>query len=731
MVSLYNTNSNAKMRFLALVAALWCGIQSVAAGVVPTPAHDRPLDGTFRLDLRTGISCRPELAPWGLYLAERLGLACDTTRTPDRAVVLSLAEGYPEEGYALRIRPSHVEIEAGDRGGLFNGIQTLLQLLPPEVYTDAGPTYPVQLACREIVDAPRYPYRGMHLDVARTWMEPEAVKRYIDLLSYHKINKLHLHLTDDEGWRIEIRSHPELATVGGFRGGDSPVRPVYGKWDEKYGGYFTQEELRDLIAYASLRNIEIIPEIDLPGHSRNIARVCPEILCRYTPDTSDSNGYDERSAWCVARESNYALLEDILREVCELFPSPYIHIGGDEVEVSQWSRCPDCQALMRRLGTDDPHRLQAYFMERMTAILDRYGKRPAVWNEAVRSGELARTTRVHGWENVKACREAVAMGYPTVVMPAQWFYFDMRQAPREMGHSWAAVFDARKTYEFELPSDLTPSEQTCVVGLQGAFWSEIYVSHEPEKPDYLDFMSYPRICALAEQAWHGNDEGWKWFYEGLKAEHYDRLSAMGVHFRLFPPEVTCEEGTLRVTTPDDGAEIFYRVEGDSLEHRYTHPLRTDAPHRYLFHAQWGTGRSAEVGAPAYYRTITPALTLTTSMGESRRIPWSNVDRYRTFARTARTCRPEDWILYRFAEPVRCREIYLQTGHLQLPKTIVTTGYAEISYDGQHFERVADLEQGSVRLYPERPVRAVRIVSTCEDNGCSFVTIQPPQIKPAL
>ena len=699
------------------------------AKILPTPLAVRNLGGSFELDSATVIVCDTSLEPLARYLGRRLGVSVDATRSSGSPLVLRLAEGHAAEGYVLRILADRIEIEASDYGGAFNGVQTLLQLLPPGVYAGEA-VLPVRLACREVTDAPRYRYRGMHLDVARTWQDADAVKRYIELLSYHKINKLHLHLTDDEGWRIEILSHPELAEVGGFRGGDSPVRPVYGKWNEKYGGFFTQEELRELIRYAAVRNIEIIPEIDLPGHSRNIARVRPEILCRYKPDLSASNGYDERSAWCVAREENYVLLDDILGEVCDLFPSPYIHVGGDEVEVSQWRRCPDCRALMQRLGTDDPRRLEDYFMERTVEILARHGKQPAVWNEAARSGRLPRSVRVHGWEDTRACLASLRAGYPTVVMPAQYFYFDMRQAPREEGHSWAAVFDVRATYEFELPTPLSASERACVEGLQGAFWSEIYVSHEPERPDYIDFLCYPRICALAEQAWHGNDEGWPAFYARLRA-HYDRLTAMGVGFRLFPPEVRYDDGLLQAGAPDAGAVLFYRVEGDTTEYRYTGPIATDEPHRYLFRARLGTGRSAEVGAEAHYRTITPALTLTSSMGESRRIPWSNVERYRTFARTARTCREGDWILYRFSEPVHCRELFLQTGHLQLPKTIVTTGYAEISFDGEHFERADELVQGSVTLHPDRPIRAVRIVSTCSDNGCSFVTIQPPRIKPVL
>ena len=722
-----------------LLSACWlcCAVHCAAAAepplsaVLPAPRSVTQLDGGFTLDAATVVCPEQGLEPLADYLSDYLGLATDAARAGEGALVLRTEPRLGAEAYELRILPGRIEIAGGDRGGVFCGIQTLFQLLPPEVYTRRCPL-PVRLACREVKDAPRYAYRGMMLDVARTWIGPEPLRRYIDLMAYHKINKLHLHLADDEGWRIEILSHPELTEIGGFRGGDSPVRPVYGKWEEKYGGYFTQREMRELIDYAAVRNIEIIPEIALPGHSRNIARVHPEILCRYTPDTAPSNGYDLRSAWCPAREENYALLEDILGELCALFPSPYIHIGGDEVEASQWERCPDCRAMMRRCGLTEARGLQDRFMERLAAILARHGKLPAVWNESVRGRRLGRDTRVHGWESMKACRDALAAGYPTVVMPAAWFYFDMRQTPREEGHDWAAVFDVRKTYGFDLRAEgVTGEELRRVAGFAGAFWSEAYVSHEPERPDYLDYMLFPRLCALAELAWHGNDEGWEAFYDRLQHAHYDRMTAMGVRYRLFPPEVSTGGGAVAAKAPDAGAEVWYREDGDTTAHRYVRPVATCGPHRYLFHTRRGTGRSPEVGVPARYRTITPGLRLTTSMGESARIPYANVERYATFARTARTCRPGDWILYEFAAPVRCREMVLQTGNRQLPKTIVTTGYVEVSADGRNFERVAELEKGSVVLRPEGPVRAVRIVSTAEDNGCAYVTVQPPRILPVL
>ncbi|MEQ2544423.1 beta-N-acetylhexosaminidase [Alistipes intestinihominis] len=718
-----------KLRFPLLLAALLWGL--LFASAQPAPKKTTPRAGHFTFGPGTTVAADSGLQPLARYAAEYLGCEVRNGVAGNGAVVLTLdaADGGNPEAYRLDITPEYIRIGGSTYGGVFNGVQQLFRLLPPEIYARKGVAAGTQVACTEIEDEPRFAYRGMMLDVARTWIDKAKMKRYIDLFSYHNINKLHLHLSDDEGWRIEIKSHPELTEIGGFRGGDSPVRPVYGKWSEKYGGYFTQEEMRGLIRYAAERNIEIIPEIDLPGHSRNIASVHPEIRCNYPPDTVSTNGYDYRSAWCVAREANYALLEDILGELCELFPSEYIHVGGDEVEMTQWTRCPDCRTLMARLGTDDPRRLQDLFMERTAAILAAHGKRPAVWNEAVRTGAFTKACRVHGWESVKACLDATAKGYRTVVMPGEYFYFDMRQTPREDGHDWAAIFDAKKVYGFDF-SGFTPEQMRRVEGLQGAFFSEAYVSHEPEKPDYLDYMLFPRVCALARIAWSGNGEGWDAYYKELKREHYDRMAAMGIRFRLFPPRLSYKEGAFTASA-DDCSEIFYLTDGSAEEHPYTGPVRTAQPHRYRFFTRYKTARSPYAADKSYWRTVTPAVAITTSMSESEKFPYSNAEGYRGLSRTRRACRQQDWILYTFEQPVKCREMYLQTGNRQLPKTIVTTGYAEISYDGTRFEPAGELLMGSIVLHPERAVKAVRIVSTCDDNGTPYVTIQPPVVKPRL
>ncbi len=718
-----------KIRHLLSAAALW--FLTLTAQAQPAPAHRTDLGGEFLLTRATLVTYEQGLEALADYLRSYLPLAGASEQyASDAALVLALDPSLGEEAYRLDILPDHIAIEGGAYGGVFNGIQQLFRLLPPEVYARTC-ALPLRLPTLHIEDAPRFAYRGMMLDVARTWMDAPHVKRYIDLLSYHNINKLHLHLSDDEGWRIEIRSHPELTEIGGFRGGDSPVRPIYGKWDEKYGGYYTQEQMRELIAYAAARNIEIIPEIDLPGHSRNIASVHPEIRCNYRPDTVSTCGYDYRSAWCVAREENYRLLEDILGELCALFPSPYIHVGGDEVDASQWERCPDCRALMERRGITDPHRLEDIFMQRMSDILSAHGKRPALWNEAVKRGGPARTSRVHGWESVRACLDAVDKGYPTVVMPATSFYFDMRQSPHEEGHSWAAVFDARTTYNFDFAREGFNAERMRhVEGLEAAFWSEAYVSHEPEKPDYLDYMVFPRLCALSRLAWSGNEEGWEAYYRELVGEHYDRMTAMGIRFRLFPPTVTCRNGELTAST-DDGSTLCYLVDSSPEEHSYTGPIATTQPYRYRFFTRRGTGRSPEAADRSFYRTVTPSWKLTSSMPLSERFPASNAEHYRGMSRTSRTCRPKDWLLYTFDMPLRCRELFLQTGYRQLPNAHIVTGYAEVSYDGVRFERAGALDKGCITLHPNRPVRAVRLVATCRGNSTPFVVIQPPVVKPVL
>lgn len=701
---------------------------AAASNVIPAPERADEKPGRFAIDESTVIVCpSTALRPLAEYLRRYVPLETVAADIAENAVRLRADRTLPAEGYRLDIGENGVTVTGGSYGGVFNGIQTLLQLLPPEVYgRKLG--LPAEVGYAAIEDSPAYAYRGVMLDVARTWMDAERLERYIDILAHHKINKLHLHLSDDEAWRIEIKSHPELASVGGFRGGGSPIAAVYGKWGERYGGYYTQERMRSIIRYAAARNIEIIPEIDLPGHSRAMAQLHPEILCDYPCDNSPSMGYECRNAWCVARSDSRAMLDDIISEICELFPSHYIHIGGDEVETSQWERCPDCRALMLRSGLHDARALVDIFMQRLDSILRRHGKSPAVWNEASRTGRLARTARVYGWESMRACRESAAKGYNTVVMPGQWFYFDMRQSPREDGHEWAAIFDASKVLGADLENEgFTRRESARVIGFEGAFWSEIYASHNPESTDYPDYMLFPRVCALAEICWTGKCGDWPEFYRRLCDSHYDRLSAMGVVHRLSPPVLKYSDGAFTAAT-DDGSQVWYRREGETSERRLRGELRTGEPQLYVFRSRRGLGVSPETAHESHYRTIAPAVTLTSSMPESPRAPFERAAQYRGQARTLRAGRDGDWLLFAFEQPVKCRSITVRTGYKHLLRSIFDAGYVETSADGRHFERAAELDGGTATIEPEGTIAALRVVCAATGNGCRNVLIQPLEIR---
>lgn len=716
----------------SLISALMIAATATAGGIIPAPRDFKKRDGVFTILTTTKITHYPELRPLARYLAEYLPLSVHEYNGEAAGnIVLRTNKNLAAEEYVLDVGADGIVIEGGTSAGVFNGIETLLQILPARVYSRTLALPAMVGGCR-VEDAPRFAYRGFMLDVCRTWVEFDELKRFIDNLAHHKINKLHLHLSDDEAWRIEIKSHPELAEVGGFRGGDSPVAPRYGRWDERYGGYYTQQQMREAVEYAAVRNIEIIPEIDLPGHSLDLASVHPEVLCDYTPSLGASDGYDTRNVLCVAKESNYELLDDVIGELAEVFASPYLHIGGDEVNTSQWMSCPDCKALMAARGMKSGAELQAWFMNRVAETVERCGKTPCVWNEAINSGTLTRKALVYGWENVAACRKSAAAGYPTVVLPGAYFYFDMRQSPREAGHDWAAIFDAKKCLSFDFAEQgFTEAEMRNVVGLQANFWSEIYLSQRDAEYDFLYYQTYPRICALSELAWRGRSDGWDEFYARLKGSHYSRMAAMGIDFRLFPPAVKYADGLLTAST-DDRSRIYYKVIGDDTEHLYEAPIATDKPQRYSFRSAYGGARSPEAGVAGRFRMLQPEVAITSSVAESKSFPYSNAESYGRIACTARTSRAGDWILYTFAKPVTCRRMEVFTGNLQLPRYIFNSGYVEVSEDGRTFRRVCDLRNGGgVIDNPSHPIKAVRVVCTTDGNGAAFVTVQAPRVYPKL
>lgn len=707
-------------------------LTTTSYAIIPQPQSIKNNEGEFVITRSTPITFNAdELRPLAAYMLDYLDVESVTNKAAAApSIAVELQQGLAAEAYHLTITKGGIRIVASDYAGAFNGVQTLFQMLPSEVYTKHM-KLPVRVAACEVKDAPQYAYRGFMLDVARTWVTTEGVKNFIDWLSHHKINKLHWHLTDDQGWRVEIKDFPELTNVGGFRGGSSPVPPMYGKWNERYGGYYTQSEIREIVEYAQVRNVEIIPEIDLPGHSWAFTSIHPEVVCNYEYDQAESSGgLDIRNVFCATKECNYEMLDKILGEVCALFPSEYLHIGGDEVSLSQWKKCPDCSAYLRKHGYTDAHKLEDYFIERIDKILKKYGKRPAVWNEGINGGGLDKSTRVHGWSNMKECRKVLEAGYPTIFMPAEYFYFDMRQSEHEAGSNWSNIFDVKHTYSFDLAAQgFTPEQIALVEGFEGAYWSEIALSQGGDRStDFVEYMTFPRMCAVAELGWGKNGSDWENFYTRLRS-HYDRMSAMNINYRLMPPKVSFDNNLLTAAV-DDKATIFYRKEFSDRPVRYTRPIKCEKPGEYIFWSEYRNAHSPEVAHDDHYKTLKPAFKLTSSIETPSKDGYKRVEEYRGRVTTSRTCREGDWFLFDFTEAVECREMKFITGYTHIAHRIFPTGYVEVSTDGVNFTHAATLVDGCATIeQPAKPIKAVRIVSTHNRNSTRGVVINAPIIKP--
>jgi len=472
----------------------------------------------------------------------------------------------PKEGYRLTVNEKGAVITGKDRGGLFNGIQTLLQLFPPKIYSDT-PAHDVAWTVPfiRITDYPRFSYRGMMLDVSRQFFDIATVKKYIDWLSMHKMNKFHWHLSDDQGWRIEIKHYPALTTKGAWRGPNELLEPSYGSGEKRFGGFYTQKEIREVVRYAALRNIEIIPEIDMPGHSRAAAVAYPNILCK--SDSIGLNGttlvsedliWHNQNVWCVGNEQNYTMLKTILKELAGLFPSRTIHIGGDEVNPYYWKHCSRCQSLMKDQQIKNTSELQHYFIHRLEGILHSLGKQMSGWDEITDGGTLDTTTTIYAWRSTVKAAEAVSKHYPTVLVMGSYFYFDMAQSPNDRGHDWAGLVPLERVYSFNPLKDSTFTAESfrSVKGVQGALWSELL--NEPEH--FIEYQSYPRIAALAEVGWTSqNARNWDDFYTRLTCTHFQRLNSMNIAFRLPPPVASYRSGYVSVTPPFNGAEVHYTM----------------------------------------------------------------------------------------------------------------------------------------------------------------------------
>lgn len=504
------------------------------------------------------------------------------------------------EAYRLEVSPERIRIRAKEGAGAFYAVQTLLQLLSGSKVGEASG--PIEVPAVQISDAPRFEYRGMHLDVARHFFPVSFIKRYIDLLAMHKFNRFHWHLTEDQGWRIEIKKYPRLQEVAAWR-----KETLIGHYSDqphqfdgkRYGGYYTQDEVREVVRYAAERFITVVPEIELPGHSLAALSAYPELACTAGPFEASTKWGIFEDVFCP-KEETFTFLENVLTEVIELFPSEYIHIGGDECPKTRWESCAHCQALIKKEGLKDEHELQSYFIRRIERFINSKGRQIIGWDEILEGG-LAPNATVMSWRGIKGGIAAAKEGHKVIMTPTSHCYLDYYQSDAD-GEPLAigGFLPLEKVYNYEpVPDELTAEEARFILGAQGNVWTE-YMPTEAQ----VEYMAFPRALAIAELTWTPREQKNYADFTTRLVRHFPRLDAMNLNYSHALFQVKAETrpaapGSAAVvfSSLDPKAEIRYTTDGSAPgpgSLLYTAPVSLSAPTQLRCAAFQGASRKSSV-----------------------------------------------------------------------------------------------------------------------------------------
>ena len=482
---------------------------SVLCNVIPQPNGMTGLKGYYVLQGEKGVSLPAGEKAQLVFRHLEKALGNTTLRLKPVApngkadICFVLNDSLPDEAYLLEIRPQGISIASNATGaGWFYGIQSLLQLMPAEIndpsrkYEDA-----IELPALHIADAPRFPHRGAMMDVGRNFLPKEEVMKFLDVMASYKLNKFHFHLTDDQGWRIEIKKYPRLTEIGARR-----AQTLIGHSDYRYPrqfdgkeqcGYYTQEDIREIVQYAADRFITVIPEIEMPGHASAALAAYPELSCGLGKTYVVRDYFDVFDEVYCPKEQTFAFLQDVLAEVMELFPSHYIHIGGDECPKKAWKKCSHCQALMKREGLPNEEALQSWFIHRIEEFVNSKGRDIIGWDEILEGG-LAPNATVMSWRGEAGGIEAARQKHKVIMTPAEWCYFDYYQEdPEQAPIAMGGFLPLDTVYGYNpLPAQLTPEEQEYIIGVQANIWGE-YI----QTPEHFEYMTFPRLQAMAEVQW--------------------------------------------------------------------------------------------------------------------------------------------------------------------------------------------------------------------------------------
>jgi hexosaminidase len=505
--------------------------------IVPAPVSLVQAKGHFKLSEKTKIvvdTDSKDARDVAIYFTEQLkaltGMQLSVSQSmekSDNSFILKLNfNSSKKEAYSLSITEKEIVLNGSGPAGLFYGVQTFFQLIDPKISHKSK----ISVPCVEIKDEPLYAWRGMHLDVCRHFFPIDFVKKMIDRMAELKLNTFHWHLTDDQGWRIEIKKYPKLTDISAWR--DETMVGHYTETDQKfdgirYGGYYTQAQIKEVVAYAKNRFITIVPEIEMPGHAVAVLAAYPEYSCTGGPFKVYTKWGVSDDVFCAGKEGTFELLENILNEVADLFPGPYIHIGGDECPKTRWKACADCQKRINDNGLRDELELQSYFVKRIENFIASKGKKLIGWDEILEGGLPERAT-VMSWRGYKGGIEAAHSGHDVVMTPTDYCYFDYYQgSEKDEPLAIGGFLPLEKVYSFNpLPPQLSIDQKKHILGAQANVWTE-YITTEK----HLEYMVFPRLCAMAEILWTPRElQNYPNFFSRLPV-YLQRLNKAGVNYR--------------------------------------------------------------------------------------------------------------------------------------------------------------------------------------------------------
>lgn len=554
--------------------------------IIPQPASLKKLPGNFIISKKTVFSVKDEgdrkaADFFNDYLQQYYGFKLDIDKQEGknfiRLTTRKFIKAPDKDAYMLNVSKDGVSIEGDTYAGTFYGIQSLIQLLPlknsPAQSFASGLTIPFV----SIQDAPRFAYRGMHLDVGRHFFPPSFVKKYIDYIALHKMNYFHWHLTEDQGWRIEIKKYPKLTEIGSCRSGTIIGRyPGKGNDSTRYCGFYTQEEVKDIVQYAADRHITVVPEIEMPGHSSAALTAYPWLGCPGTgPYKVEGTWGVFDDVYCAGKDSTFQFLQDVIDEVLPLFPSKYIHIGGDESPKANWKKCPLCQARIKAQGLKDEHELQSYFIQRMEKYINSKGRTIIGWDEILEGG-LAPNAVVMSWRGEEGGIAAAKQGHYVIMTPGSHVYFDHTQSRNEDSVTIGGFTPVEKTYSYEpVPKELNAEQAKYVLGSQANVWTE-YMRY----PAKVEYMIFPRMSALSEVLWTAKEKkSWPDFEKRLRTQ-YKRYKQWGANYSnayydidaSVVPSPAHKGVQIKLESKDKTGKMMYEIAGKNYPKNYTGPL---------------------------------------------------------------------------------------------------------------------------------------------------------------